>query len=170
MLKKILLTAVYFILLSSIASAQEKKMTFYSSDDVQLMLEVNGLIKAEGEKIIIELIAPADKRKAEYKEVDIQTGDELVFMNGKKIKSPEDFKKNYEAVESGKELKLGLKRKGLSVIVSFNKMKQEAGGPIRMQTFKMEGKEKDGKVVVDGKELNIDSLKKAGVIIDKRNK
>ncbi|MFH1195664.1 MAG: PDZ domain-containing protein [bacterium] len=166
MLKKTVLLMIILSVSFNVIPAQEKKVLTYSSGEVQMLLEVNGIVKVDKDKFVLDLFMPADKRKDEYKKVDLQSGDEIVFFNGKKIKSLGDFTNYYEELKTGEEIKLGVKRNGNSVITAFKKMKQEegAGG---MKIIKMEnGKITEG----DGKNLNIDSLKKSGVIIKREKK
>ena len=166
MLKKTVLLMIILFVSFNVIPAQEKKVLTYSSGEVQMLMEMNGIVKAEKEKLVLDLFTPADKRKEEYKKVDLQSGDEIVFFNGKKIKSLGDFTKYYAELKTGEEIKLGVKRNGNSVIASFKKMKAEAGTG-GMKIIKME----NGKTVdANSKELNVDSLKKSGVIIKKEKK
>ena len=153
------------ILISSVVLPQQVKTIFNDNKPSEFIPEIKGVAVFENGKVSIGFTFPTDSRKKEYQNVDLQKDDEIQFVNGKRIKTIEDFKKYFGNAEVGKEIKLGIKRNSERFIVAFIKAKQEMEGQkmIRMDgggkgDFKM----KDGKIMMDGKMVNIDSLKKAG--------
>lgn len=162
-MKKFLMIFALFISAQfNFSNAQQVKI--FTGGDAEFMPEFNGVVVFEKDKLILNLNIPADMRAKEYQEVDLQNGDEIQFVNGKKIKTIKDFKKYYTGTRTGGEVKLGLMRNGQRYIVGFKKgaaQEQSAQGGEGKNNIQV----KDGKVFINGKEANIDSLKKAGVNI-----
>lgn len=152
-------------------------MKMFNSKEAQMLPEIKGIVVVENGKLVIGPIPSADQREKEYKNVDLQSGDEIQFVNGKRVRTIDDFKKNYFVIKVDDELKLGVKRGDQRFIVAFKKSKEVKGNQ-KIMTFTSDGKSGDrkikvegGKVIVDGKKINIDSLKKSGAnIIIKKDK
>lgn len=168
-----LLLFITLFVFTTLTFAQEMKIM--RKGDAQLLSEIKGVALFENNKVVIGPIPDADQREPQYKELDLKTGDEIQFVNGVRIKSMEDFIKNYTAVKVGDELKFGVKREDQRFIVSFTKA-EEAKGMTRIIKMDGDGKGKDGnvkvengKVIIGGKKMDLDSLKKSGgkVIINK---
>jgi PDZ domain-containing secreted protein len=167
---KQILVILAAVLLTQFSLSNAQQMKIITSGDVEFMPEINGVVVHEKDKFILNLNIPADMRSKEYQNVDLQNGDEIQFVNGKKIKTIKDFKNMYTETKSGNEVKFGVMRNGQRFIVAFKK------GTIKEESVKSgENKNKiqviNGKVFINGKEANIDSLKKAGVnVIIKKGK
>lgn len=149
-----------------LSSAQEFKMI--SADEAQIIDEIKGFALFENNKVIIGAIPPADQREKQYRNVDLQKDDEVVFVNGKKIKSISDFKKYYNEIKTGAEVKFGIRRNSQSMIITFTKAEPSKGNK-KIMTITTDGKSSDvkakvesGKVIIGTKKLDIDSLKKSG--------
>ena len=163
------------ILFSSLVNAQQMKI--FNADDAQFLPEIKGMVVFEDGKVVVDYAPEADQREKEYKDVDLQSGDEIQFVNGKRIKSLSDFKKNYGEIKVGDEVKLGFIRDNQRFIVSFKKA-EETKSPQKIMKFSTTGesggkvKVENGKVIIGGKKLDLDSLKKSGanVIIKKGEK
>ena len=158
-------------------SVYAQQMKIFSTDNAQMLPEIKGVVISENGKVIVGPIPSADQREKDYKELDLKTGDEIQFINGKRIKSIGDFKSNYSVINIGGEIKLGIKRGNERFIVSFKKSKElKPGGKIvSIQRGSADGNDvkiKNGKVIMNGKKLDLDSLKKSGakVIIKKDTK
>ena len=169
--------ALFFgvILFSSLLNAQQMKV--FNADNAQFLPEIKGMVVFEDGKVAVGFTPPADQRGKEYKDVDLQTGDEIQFVNGKRIKTLADFKKNYGEIKVGSQVKLGFIRENQKFIVSFNKA-EDTKGPQKIMKFTTTGegggkvKVENSKVIIGGKKMDLDSLKKAGanVIIKKGEK
>jgi hypothetical protein len=158
-------TLLLLILVSSVILPQQMKTFKFDADMAAFITEVKGMAVFENGKVTISFIPSADQREKEYQQLDLQKDDEIQFVNGKRIKTITDFKKYFGEAEVGKEVKFGIKRNDQRFIVTFKKAKQEMGG---RQIERMEGggkghaKVEGGKVIIGGKKLDLDSLKKAG--------
>ncbi len=66
-------------------------------------------------------VLPTDLRPQENRGLDLQEGDRVLMMNGKRIRSADALRELYEAVEQGGEVKLALGRGDERFMVSFEK-------------------------------------------------
>lgn len=168
---------IFFILLltTSVITAQERKVQVFNAEESQMLFEIKGIVIVEKDKIIIGPIPPADQRESEYRNLDLQANDEIVFVNGKKVKTISDFKKFYGELKTGEEIKLGIQRGKDRFIVQFKKGKETPGGQ-KIMKFSTDGKGGEnikvegGKVLINGKMVDIDSLKKSGRTIIQQKK
>ena len=72
-------------------------------------------------------------RPAPYREVDVQTGDTLVMVNGKRVHTAATLQDLYDKMEVGGTLKLGLRRGKDLILASLAK-----GDPAKMPQMKMQ--------------------------------
>ncbi|MCX6170113.1 MAG: PDZ domain-containing protein [Ignavibacteriales bacterium] len=168
-------TFISLLFICNIMSAQQMKTFSFNKDAAEFFPEIKGMAIFENGKVVLGPMPESDQREKIYQQLDLQTGDEIQFVNGNRIKTMSDFKKYFGTAEVGKEVKLGIKRNDQRFIVSFIKAKQEMGGK---QVIRIGGdgtgnmKVESGKVIVGNKKLDPDSLKKAGgnVIIKSEKK
>ena len=164
-----------FITLVFAASINAQQIKMISEDDAEMLPEIKGVVLFEDGKIVIGPSPSADQRENEYQDLDLQSGDEIQFVNGKRIKTMEDFKKNYHAIKTGEEVKFGINRNNQRFIVTFKKAEAMKGEP-KIRIKRMAGEDgnvkvENGKIIMNGKKLDIDSLKKSGAnIIIKKDK
>jgi hypothetical protein len=169
-------TTILLLFAIAVTSLQSQQIKTFNAKDGQFLSEVKGMVVFKTGKLILEFIAPSDQREDDYKKVDLQTGDEIQFISGKKANSIEDFKKYYEEIKEGNELKLGIKRGEVRMIVAFKKGKTLKGA-MKVMTFTSDGnnsgksiKITNGKAMINGKEINLDSLKKSGAKVITKQK
>lgn len=131
--------------------------------------EIHAMVITESEKTTVKFVAPLETRKPKYKEIDVQVGDEVSMVNGKKVKAAKDIEDAYKALKVGEILKLGLKRDGNAVLVSIEKadekdmpkgmeIRREIGPDGKEKVTDGNGKEikvKDGKAIINGKEVDL---------------
>ncbi len=125
----------------------EPKTMVFKKGDVFLLSEFGGVVKLENGNAVLEFIMPEDKRSKEYQKVDLENGDVILMINGKKIRSIEDLENNYDLVTVGDNIKLGIKRDGAMMIVSFPKGEEQSEGGQKMMIIKsgdVEGEEDSG--------------------------
>lgn len=161
--------ALMMLISTSLFGQQMVRMTGDPSK-MYMIREVGAMITTENEKHKVAFAAPVEARIAKYKDVDVATGDEVVMVNGKKIKSAKEIEKIYEELAVGEELKLGIKRDGNSMIVKIAKASQDdfpKGGMMIRREIGSDGKEKvtdgngkeikmkDGKAIINGKEVDL---------------
>jgi len=107
------------------ASPENAKVISANPDDVFFLQELGALITQDGETIKIDFAAPADSRAAEYKSVDLESGDIIIMANGKKVKSVKDLRSRYDDMEIGEDVKFAVKRDKKMMIVAFPKADPE---------------------------------------------
>jgi C-terminal processing protease CtpA/Prc len=145
---------------SAIAQVEIKK---FISGDIFEIRELGVMITEENNKLIVDMIIPKENRSKDYQDVDIQKGDEIRMINGKKMKSAADCKKLYDNLAIGSEFKMAINRNGAIFITGFNKadpktlpvMKRivinDAGKPglLPLPALGILLKEQNNKVIVD---------------------
>lgn len=107
------------------ASPEGSKVIKTDADEVFFLQELGALIMQDEETIRIDFVAPADNRTKEYRSVDVESGDVIVMLNGKRVKSVKDLKASYEEAEVGEDIKFGMKRDKRMMIVTFPKADPE---------------------------------------------
>lgn len=81
-----------------------------------------GAVIIGGEKEIkVEAVLPVEHRPKAYKDIDLQSGDLILMMNAKRVKSAKEIEEIYNGLKAGEEVKLGIKRKEERFIASFAK-------------------------------------------------
>jgi S1-C subfamily serine protease len=115
--------ALVLALASTGMTAQTFTKVVKTVDDTSMFLipELGAMIAAYDAGLTVDMVLPEDQRKDEYKSVDLQEGDIIKMMNGKRMMSPVDIKDAYEALSVDDEVKLGIKRGQSLQIVSFPK-------------------------------------------------
>ena len=163
-LKHVILATIFIT--TNFINAQQMKVI--SGGEISFIPEIRGIVELRENKLIISSLndqAGGDK-------INLKLEDEIMYVNGTRIKSLDSFEKNYEKTEIGTEVKLGIKRNGELMITSFTKQDPSS---FKHKIMRLEGPSdgtkidkvemKNGKVYMDGKEVNIDSLKQEGVMI-----
>lgn len=97
-----------------------KTMTF-SADDILMLPEIGAMISSQDGVLSVMMVTPVNARDDKYKDVDLQQGDLIKMINGKKMKTVEDIRKLYESLKEGDEIKFGLKRDKGFVMASLLK-------------------------------------------------
>jgi len=83
--------------------------------------ELASLITLQKGKIVVDNVFEKNMRPKEYESVDIQQGDVILMVNGKKVKTIQDLKDAYSSAAVGSAVKFGVERNGQMTIVSFHK-------------------------------------------------
>ena len=133
MFRKILFTLL-FIALSFTVFAQEKKVRrvqkrqqkisrslSFEADAVAMLKETSSILTEENGKTIVKFMPPKMAIDKNYQDVDLKANDEILFINGKKVKKLDDFKKVYNDIKIGSEIELGIKRKNEKFFVKLFK-------------------------------------------------
>lgn len=156
------LVLLFFILTISLLSQERKTFTF-SADNSFLLKELTAVVQEDEGKIYFEMIPPQVLAQEKFKDLDLQKGDEILYINKTKVNSLEDLHTAYESIETGQEIELGIKRGEERFFASLMKEDKAEGGKVMMMDAGGGSFEsKDGKIMMDGKSINLDSLKKAG--------
>lgn len=117
-----LLVALSLLSFSSMGFAQVvKTLTIENPDDALMINEFGGLILNANDTIKVEMVLPPENRDEAYRELDIQAGDIIKMVNGKKLTSLKIFKDIYENAKLGEEIKLGIYRDKKMTLAKFVK-------------------------------------------------
>jgi S1-C subfamily serine protease len=84
--------------------------------------------KHEGTLQVDFLALQPDQREATYRETDLQQGDQIIMVNGKRAESTVDLKSVYENLKTGDKITLAIKRDKARMMVSFPKGDPEKQG------------------------------------------
>ncbi len=121
---------------------------------VFLIPEIGAIISKEDKNLTVLDVLPIDSRPADYKEVDFQNGDELIMLNGKKLKSIEDIQKLYGNIKEGDDVKFGIRRDKRMMMVSYKRGSDDAGGQMQIMTFDA-GDDAEGTYTQSGGNFNV---------------
>lgn len=108
------------LLLPLLMFAQIKRMITIEGDMFEIP-EIGGILVEDGENLRVDMAIPKDNRIKAYKDVDLNKGDLVLMMNGKKIDKVRKAKEIYDKLKPGEDVKLGIKRSEEMFIASFKK-------------------------------------------------
>ncbi len=116
------------LLLVSSLSAQgwssqggQRTMMRFNADSSVMLREIMTIVAYEGGSLRIMMVPPADRRPEGMPAVDLQRGDEVGMAGGKRIKTIKELRAAYDASKPGEEFKLGVRRDGKPVVVTFTR-------------------------------------------------
>jgi S1-C subfamily serine protease len=95
-------------------------MTF-EKGSVHIIDELGAVIVAEDGQLSVQIVNPKAHRSQKYQDVDLRQGDKLLMLNGKKLNSIKDLEDAYGEVKAGGDVKFGIKRENIMMMVSFPK-------------------------------------------------
>lgn len=138
-----------------------------------MLPELGAAIVGESGKVVVRVMPPADRLPKGVQKADLKPGDEILMLNGKRVKTAAELKEMYEALKVGEEIGLGVKRGEAMHIVSIKKADPETL-PKQQMMIKTVGGDSHGKDVVT-KTIKIPSgdnvkvLTDAGLIIGEKD-
>jgi S1-C subfamily serine protease len=83
--------------------------------------EVDAIVTKTGKDLKVDGVAPAGSRRDQYKNVDLQAGDIILMVNGKRVKTIAELSAAHAAAAEGSEVKLGIQRGQQMMYVAFPK-------------------------------------------------
>ena len=84
--------------------------------------EVGAMVmKSDSGNLKVEHVMPAEARPKGYADVDVKEGDEILLLNGKRVKAIKEIEDLYKAIPVGGEVKLGIQRGEQMMISRFAK-------------------------------------------------
>ncbi len=84
--------------------------------------ELSVMLSEDGENTVkVAMAMPKDMRREPYRGVDIQEGDVILYLNGKRIRKVKAFEEQYAELEIGAKVQIGIKRDKDPFIISFDK-------------------------------------------------
>ena len=95
-----------------------------------LMAEIGAVAEAreESEDLTLGTVFPKGVRPQANRGVDVRQGDQVVMLNGQRVRTIQALRLLYEGLAEGDEVKMALKRGGLPFLVSFAKAGENSGG------------------------------------------
>ena len=133
--------------------------------DIFDLPELGSLIMFQDGKVVVQNVFEKQMRPKAYESVDIQEGDVILMVNGKKLKSLKDLKDSYASASVGSAVKLGIERKGEMTIVSFDKADPDKL-PKRRIMINNDGGEGHDILIIPGTGLLVGSKGKDVVVED----
>ena len=128
--KSIFLAFLFLGLVTLAASAQEKVVRITGDGkhvktfkgELFDIPELGAIIaKSDSGDLKVEHVMPPEARPKAYADVDIKSGDEILVVNGKRVKTIKEIEQLYKAVPVGGEVKLGIQRGQEMMISRFAK-------------------------------------------------
>lgn len=117
---KALITIIMILFIAISIPAQMKTIKIGGGDAFDIP-EVGALVVKDKDNLKFDFVSPAENRPKNYKDVDLQQGDFLIMLNGKKVSSIKDCRSIYEDLKTGDDFKMGIKRGDRMFITSFKK-------------------------------------------------
>lgn len=107
----------------------------FSAEEGEIFMfpEMGAIIMSSENGPKVEMVMPPEQRDKKYKDIDLEIGDIIKMMNGKKTESIEAVQTIYDNLELEDEIKIAVMRGKKIQIVAFPK--GEAGGNMVMQTM-----------------------------------
>lgn len=142
------LVVIVLITLPTIATAQAQQGDTTTSHQVSgaiMMSEIAAIAGvAKGDLVALIEVLPADARPAANQDLDVRQGDQILMVNGQRVRELEDLNTVYSGLAIGDEVKLGIKRGSERFILRFEKQKAQAvsssqSGGSRMVMISAEG-------------------------------
>jgi S1-C subfamily serine protease len=101
------------------------RMKVQSDGKILVIKEFGGLISEAEDGFSVGMVLPPSSRASEYKKLDIQPGDIIRMVNGRKIGSIDELEEFYGDLEFGQEIQLGIIRGKEMMIRKFPKADPE---------------------------------------------
>jgi len=134
-MKKILFFLIPLVMLGS-TMAQVKIMA--KPGEVGHLNELGAIIMLKDDSVVVEFVMPEENRPKAYKEIDIRKNDKILMVNGKKIKLPADIDEIYTELDIGDDVKLGVRRDGDLMIITYKKADPETMPKRKMMKLSVE--------------------------------
>ena len=117
-------------LLTAVASSQQKvvritgdgkNVTTFKGELFDIP-ELGAIIaRSDSGNLKVEHVMPQEARPKAFADVDIKTGDEILLLNGKRVKTIKEIEQQYTSIPVGGEVKLGIQRGQDMMITRFAK-------------------------------------------------
>lgn len=139
-IKKLFALVILFtLILTKLSISQVMIKTTKGSEPFEIP-EIAALAIESDKDIEVLAVMPKDHRPETYKNVNIEKGDRILMINGKKVTKTKDCRDIYEKLPVGGELKLGIKRNDQMFIVSINKADAKDLPQVKRRIITSDGK------------------------------
>jgi len=109
------------------ASAQQFQ-TLKAEGPVFILREMGAVLTEKDGAVHVQLLLPASVRPAPCKDAALQADDTILMMNKQRVKTVAELESLYDALETGAELKLGVRRGEDLTLVGCEKADAPAAG------------------------------------------
>ncbi len=132
-LKLSVLIVPLFFFFPSLSEAQQMQRMEFDASTSMMLQEFQAMLIFENDEISVRMrMGPGDAQEG----VDqLEQGDVILMMNGKRATNIETLRSIYDAVESDQEIKIGVRRGNERFILEAIKGDVPEGGPRMMMTF-----------------------------------
>jgi S1-C subfamily serine protease len=96
-------------------------MMRFNADSSVMLREIMSIVADEGGTLKIVMVPPPDRRPQGMPDVDLQRGDEVGMAAGRRVKTIKELRDAYNASKPGEEFKLGVRRDGRPIVVTFTR-------------------------------------------------
>ena len=124
-----------FVLLGVGLPVAGQEMIMLDEESLLVLPELAALAQMQGDELRIHIPLPAGRRPAANRELDIQRGDVILMIDGKRIRDLATARAVYGAAEEGTEVAMAMQRGEDRRIIRFDKMAETSiaelmgGGP-----------------------------------------
>lgn len=101
-----------------------QEMLMLDAESMLALPELAALAEMDGDELRIRMPLPAQQRPAANRDFDIQRGDVILMIDGKRIRDLETARSVYGAAEVGSEMAMALQRGSDRRIIRFEKMEE----------------------------------------------
>ncbi len=104
-----LITTIGIIFAQPLHAQVQRTMTFDASTSF-LLQELNAMIIENDEGLLVEMIMGQPSGGSEAMDDELQRGDAILMVNGKRTSSVSVIRETYESLSKGDEIKIGVRR------------------------------------------------------------
>ncbi|MCB2229813.1 PDZ domain-containing protein [bacterium] len=166
------LTLVAVLAAGSLAQTKTKQMVF-DAGSAFFIQGLGALVLDKDGRLVVEMMPQKEQMPKELRGIDLNKDDEIMMFNGKRVKTIDDLREQYDALEVGQEVKFGVKNQSGMKIVSFEKPSgEQSGGAVMMMTTTVGDDEPGGdehsesKIIgPDGREISVTPVFDAGIML-----
>ncbi|MDF1545574.1 MAG: PDZ domain-containing protein [bacterium] len=160
----ILVAAVLISLaIPQLTSAQMEVKTM-SGGDLFIIPGLGAVVAPQEGKLKI-IVVPEDRPK-EYATVDIESGDFLLMVDGKRVKTNADLKEVFNGIKVGTMLEMGLKRDKAMLIVPMKRAADDdTGGKTMMMTRTVDVGGDEGGIQFEGDVFDVVVIPEVGITL-----
>jgi S1-C subfamily serine protease len=112
---------IFFICFFSASLTAQQKLEIKTDGNTFLIRETGAMLVEENDKLKIEMVLPPEQRPKGYADVDMEKGDMILMMNGKRVNTTDQARQIYDGLKEGEDVKLGITRGEQMFISSFKK-------------------------------------------------
>jgi S1-C subfamily serine protease len=131
-LRMILLMAAVSFLTNALPAFAQQAMTLrFNPDSTFIIPELGAAVTQAKDTLAVTMMLPG-QRSTEYSSLDLKTGDLVLAINGKSVKSAKKLRAAYDALKVGETVKLTIQRNGVSKTISYKKTDESKSSGLKI--------------------------------------